>query len=249
VFEHPFLDWPGPIPFAHRGGASEHPENTLPAFEHAVELGYRYLETDVHLTADGVLVAFHDDDLERTCGVDARIDELPWSELAVLRVEGTAPIPTMRELMEHFPSARFNIDAKSDDTVDPLCDLVEDLDALDRVCLASFVWRRLRRIRRRFGRRVLTNTSQPETVALVAIGWIPGRAPKAAQLPPSHGPFSVMTKRVIRNAHRNRNAIHVWTIDDPDEMIRFLDLGVDGIMTDRPDRLREVLVERGEWYE
>lgn len=249
MFEHPFLDWPGPIPFAHRGGASEHPENTLPAFEHAVELGYRYLETDVHLTADGVLVAFHDDDLERTCGVDARIDELPWSELAVLRVEGTAPIPTMRELMEHFPSARFNIDAKSDDTVDPLCDLVEDLDALDRVCLASFAWRRLRRIRRRFGRRVLTNTSQPETVALVAIGWIPGRAPKAAQLPPSHGPFSVMTKRVIRNAHRNRNAIHVWTIDDPDEMTRFLDLGVDGIMTDRPDRLREVLVERGEWYE
>ena len=249
MFDHPYLDWPGPIPFAHRGGACDHPENTLPAFEYAVELGYRYLETDVHLTADGVLVAFHDDDLERTCGVDVRIDELSWSELSALRVDGTAQIPRMRDLMEHFPSARFNIDAKSDDTVDPLCDLVDALDALDRVCLASFAWRRLRRIRRRFGRRVLTNTSQPETIALVALGWIPGKAPTAAQLPPSYGPFSVMTKRVIRSAHRHQSAIHVWTIDDPDDMTRFLDLGVDGIMTDRPDLLRDVLVGRGQWHE
>ena len=181
---HPFLDWPGPIPFAHRGGTSEHPENTLAAFAHAVDLGSRYLETDVHVSADGVLVAFHDLDLTRTCGVAARIDELPWSELAAVKVHGTAPIPTLRDLFESFPEARFNIDAKSDEAVDPLCDLVEELDVLDRVCLASFSWRRLRRIRRRLGPNVLTNTSQPETAVLVALGWLPTRGPIAAQVPP-----------------------------------------------------------------
>ena len=92
---HPYLDWPGPIPFAHRGGASDAPENTMPAFEHAVRLGYRYLETDVHVTADGVVVAFHDDDLSRTCGRPGRISTLPWSEVSAARVDGAEPIPRL----------------------------------------------------------------------------------------------------------------------------------------------------------
>ena len=249
MVEHPFLDWPGPIPFAHRGGASDQPENTLPAFQQAVDLGYRYLETDVHLSADGVLVAFHDDDLNRTCGVDARIDQLSSVEIAALRVDGREPIPTMRELFEEFPTARFNIDAKSSATVDPLCNLVEELAALDRVCLASFQWRRLRRIRERFGSRVLTNTSQPETAALVVGGWVPGSLPKAVQVPTSFGAVSVVTERTVRRAHRHGSPVHVWTIDDADEMHRLLDLGVDGIMTDRLETLRDVLVGRGQWYE
>lgn len=244
---HPYLDWPGPIPFAHRGGTSDHPENTLPAFDHAVDLGYRYLETDVHVTADGVLVAFHDEDLSRTCGVEARIDQLSWKELAELRVDGSAPIPTMRELIEHFPEARFNIDAKSDDSVDPLCDLVTELDALDRVCLAAFSWRRLRRIRKRFQGRVLTNTSQNETASLVALGHVPGSLTKAVQIPVRHGPVTVASARLIRRSHRSGCPVHVWTIDDADEMHRLLDMGVDGLMTDRPEILRQVFEDRGIW--
>ena len=109
---HPYLDWNGPIAFAHRGGASDAPENTEPAFRAAVELGYRYLETDVHVTADGVLVAFHDDDLQRTCGMPGRISELPWSQVATARVDGTAPIPRLDELLDTWPDARWNIDCK-----------------------------------------------------------------------------------------------------------------------------------------
>jgi glycerophosphoryl diester phosphodiesterase len=89
---HPYLDWDGPIPFAHRGGASDAPENTMPAFEYAVDLGYRYIETDVQVTSDGVLVAFHDDDLKRTCGRDGRISRLPWSEVRTALVDGRAPV-------------------------------------------------------------------------------------------------------------------------------------------------------------
>jgi glycerophosphoryl diester phosphodiesterase len=248
-FAHPYLDWPGPIPFAHRGGTSEHPENTLPAFRHAVDLGFRYLETDVHVSADGVLVAFHDEDLSRTCGVDARIDQLTWKELSELRVDGREPIPAMRELFEAFPDARFNIDAKSDDSVDPLCDLVTELHVLDRVCLAAFKWKRLRRIRRRFHDRVMTNTSQNETASLVAFGRLPGRLVRAVQVPVRHGCVSVTNERLIRHSHQGGCPVHVWTIDEPDEMHRLLDLGVDGIMTDRPGTLRDVFVERGIWHE
>ena len=135
---HPFLDWPAPIPFAHRGGASEAPENTLPAFQRAVDLGYRYLETDVHVTADGVVVAFHDDDLSRTCGRPGRIHELTWDEVSTARVEGREPIPRLTDLLESFPDARVNIDCKTDEVVIPLGDELARTGALSRVCVNSF---------------------------------------------------------------------------------------------------------------
>src|SRR4051794_25530948 len=135
---HPFLDFPGPLAFAHRGGASEAPENTLPAFQRAVDLGYRYLETDVHVTADGVLVAFHDDDLSRTCGRPGLIHELPWSVVAEARVHGREPVPLLDELLAAWPDVRWNLDCKSDRAVDPLADLLQRANALDRVCVSAF---------------------------------------------------------------------------------------------------------------
>ncbi len=244
---HPYLDSPFPLAIAHRGGTGAHPENTRAAFAHAVGLGFRYLETDVHATADGVLVAFHDADLQRTCGIDARIGELSWSELSEARVDGREPIPLMRDLMEEFPDARFNIDAKADTAVEPLIALVRDLDALDRVCLASFSRARLRRIRRTFGVRVLTAMVSVEIAALKLAGRAPSGGPTAAQVPPSYGRLTVVDASFLRRAHRRQVPVHVWTIDDAAEMHRLLDLGVDGIMTDRPDVLRDVCIERGIW--
>ena len=116
---HPFLDWPGPVAFAHRGGAAEAPENTLPAFKGAVDLGFRFLETDARVTADGVVVAFHDDDLSRTCNRPGFIHELPWSEVATARVDGREPIPRLTDVLDAFPEVRINVDCKSDDVVRP----------------------------------------------------------------------------------------------------------------------------------
>src|SRR5213078_954322 len=107
----------GPIAFAHRGGASDHPENTLPAFQHAIDLGYRYLETDVHATADGVVVAFHDTTLDRVTDHIGRIAELPWSVVREARVAGTEPIPLLEDLLAAWPEARINIDPKVDAVV------------------------------------------------------------------------------------------------------------------------------------
>lgn len=244
---HPYLDVETPIAFAHRGGLSAHPENTLPAFEHAVDLGYRYLETDVHSTSDGVLVAFHDEDLRRTCGIDADIGDLTWSEVAEALVDGVAPIPRMGDLLMNFPDARFNIDAKSDAAVDGLADLIERTGVLDRVCAASFSWRRLHRLRRRLGPGLLTNLVSAEIGLLSVVGWLPGRSVRVAQVPPSTRWYELVTPRFVASAHRCGVPVHVWTIDEPDEMHRLLDTGVDGIMTDRPEILRDVFIERGIW--
>src|SRR6476660_4036703 len=131
----PFLDHPGPIPFAHRGGAGAWPENTMPAFEGAVALGYRYVETDVHVTADGVLLAFHDDVLDRVTDKQGRVDELPWSAVRQARVDGREPIPTLEEVLDAWPELRVNIDPKHDGAVEPLAATLTRRNAVERVCI------------------------------------------------------------------------------------------------------------------
>lgn len=242
---HPYLDSAGPIALAHRGGARDAPENTMRAFRRAVELGYRYLETDVQLTADGVLLAFHDDDLLRTCGRPGRIAELPWSELATARVSGTEPIARFDELLETWPDVRLNVDCKDMRCAAPLIDAIARHGAFDRVCVASFSDRRVRALRRLGGSRLCTGAARGELAVLWALGV--RLAGDCVQVPVRRGPLAVVTERFVARAHRHRLAVHVWTIDDEAEMVRLLDLGVDGIITDRPDVLRGVLEARGQW--
>lgn len=246
---HPFLDWPGPLAFAHRGGASEFPENTLPAFRHAVDLGYTYLETDVHATSDGELLAFHDDDLARTCGRPGRIDALPWREVAEARVAGNEPIPRFEDLLDEFPQARFNVDCKADSGVAPLVRLLRRRpEVLDRVLIGGFSDARLRRIRRALGELLCTSFGPRQVAALRFSGRVPWGG-QAAQVPTMVGRVPLVTARFVRQAHARGLQVHVWTIDDPAQMHTLLDLGVDGIMTDRPGILKDVLEQRGSWYE
>lgn len=242
---HPYLDWPAPIAFAHRGGSNDNPENTMRSFNHAVELGYRYLETDVQLTADGVLLAFHDDDLQRTCGRPDRVADVMWTGLATARVAGTEPIPTFHEVLEEWPDVRINVDCKADAAVEPLLAAIRAHSALDRVCVAAFGDRRIRRIRRLGGPRLCTSAARGELGTLWATGASIGAL--CAQVPVRRGRVEVVTPRFLGRARRRGLAVHVWTIDDAAEMHRLLDLGVDGIMTDSPAVLRDVLVERGAW--
>jgi glycerophosphoryl diester phosphodiesterase len=244
---HPYLDWPGPIAMAHRGGSSEAPENTMPAFEHAVDLGYRYLETDAQVTADGVVLAFHDDDLLRTCGRPGVISTLPYDVVATARVAGSEPIPRMDDLLSAWPEARLNIDCKSNAAVEPLVDLLRRHDCLDRVCIGTFDDRRMARLRRMLGPAVCTSFAKRETALFKFTGRTMGGL--AAQIPVAFGRVVVATRGFVRRAHRRGLAVHVWTINERAEMIRLLDLGVDGLITDRPADLKQILLDRGEWYE
>jgi glycerophosphoryl diester phosphodiesterase len=243
---HPFLEWDGPIAFAHRGGASDNPENTMPAFQHAVDLGYTYLETDVHATRDGVLVAFHDADLSRTCGRPGRIETLPWRDVSAARVAGREPIPLFEDLVGAFPEARINIDCKADSALPALIASLKRLDCLDRVCLGGFSDQRLRRLRAALGDRLCSSFGPVQMASLRSGAPVPFGG-QLAQVPVRFGRLPIVTPATVARAHRRGYHVHVWTIDDADEMTRLLDLGVDGIMTDRPQVLKDVLAARGEW--
>lgn len=248
---HPFLDTPLPIAFAHRGGASDQPENTMPAFQRAIDIGYRYLETDVHATKDGVLLAFHDDELQRTCGVPGRISELDYEEVRQLRVGGCEPIPLMSELLSSWPAARINIDCKADSAVEPLIELLTTTESLDRVCIGSFSDARLHHLRLHFGMALCTSLGPREVARLRLHSWLRHRPQfpdaQAAQIPLKQGPITITDRALVDAAHGAGLQVHVWTIDEPTEMEHVLDLGVDGIMTDRPAVLRRVLETRGLW--
>ncbi len=248
--EFAFLDPDQPIAFAHRGGAGDWPENTMPAFAGAVELGYRYVETDVHVTADGVLCAFHDERLDRVTDRTGLIRELPWSEVSRARVDGTEPIPRLDDLLDTWRDLRVNIDPKHDSAVDALAATLRRHGAVDRVCIGAFSDRRLARLRNLLGPRLCTSLGPAGVARLRAASYGPpsgGLEAACVQVPPAHGRVTIVDRRFVAAAHRRHLKVHVWTIDDPAEMVRLLDLGVDGIMTDRPSVLKEVLVGRGQW--
>ena len=260
---HAFLDGPGPVAFAHRGGSEEAPENTLPAFEAAVRLGFRYLETDAHLTFDGVLMAFHDPRLDRVTDRAGAIAALPVAEVEAadaayrwspdggrsfpLRGSGVR-VPRLEDLLLRFPHGRINIDPKAAGSVEPLVALIDRLGAWDRVCFGAFSDRRIARIRALSGGRACTSMGpRAVTVARVCagVGAIPRQGADCVQVPVRQGRIPLVTARFVRAAHRAGLPVHVWTIDDEPQMHALLDLGVDGVMTDRPSVLRGVFLQRG----
>ncbi|MCM0676555.1 glycerophosphodiester phosphodiesterase [Micromonospora phytophila] len=249
---HPYLDAPAPLAFAHRGGAAEGDENTAAAFARAIGLGYRYVETDVHATADGVAVVFHDPTLRRVTGEAGRIAELRWADLASVRVGGAALVPRLDEVLDAWPRVRFNIDVKADGGVEPTVATVARTRAADRVLLASFSDARLARRRALTEGRIATGLGM-RGVARLRMASLTGRALRlppsviAAQVPVRYGRVPVVDRRFLGYAHRLGLQVHVWTIDEPAEMHELLDLGVDGIMTDHVGVLRDVYRSRGHW--
>jgi len=222
----------------------------MPAFEGAVRLGFRYVETDVHATSDGALLAFHDDVLDRVTDYSGDIAKLPWDIVRRARVGGREPIPLLEELLGTFPDLRVNIDPKHDAAVQPLIDIIEKFDAIHRVCVGSFSDKRVAKLRKALGPDLCTALG-PNAVRRLVVGsrGLPvGRFNQpCAQVPPQRRSVTIVSKRFLDAAHRRGIAVHVWTIDDDMEMERLLDLGVDGIMTDHPAMLRAVLERRGQW--
>lgn len=253
-----FLDHPGPIPFAHRGGALEGPENTWTSFSQAHDLGYRYMETDVHATKDGIVVAIHDPDLRRVSGVSGVVRDMTWTSLTQVKLAGGEGIPRLDELLVAWPEVRWNIDAKHDSVVGPLIETLHRADAVERVCVTSFSDRRVARLRRALGPTACTTIGPAGVAALRVASLMPDRLlPRvrrslngfgAAQVPIRQGRIPIIERRFVDAAHQAGLQVHVWTIDDEPTMARLLDLGVDGIMTDRPTTLKELLVRRGAWF-
>ena len=244
---------------AHRGFSLDGLENSMAAFRAAVDLGFRHLETDVHTTADGVLVLFHDKTLDRVTDGRGRIADLPAATVARARIGGTEPIPLFEELIAAFPDVRLNIDVKDWNSVDTLASAIERYGLHDRVLVASFSDRRRRAVLKQLSRPAAGSAGIVSNAVFVLLGPVLPtplmslvarralRGVHALQVPVRYGAVTVVTPGFIRRAHRHGLQVHVWTVNEPAEMHRLLDLGVDGIVTDRADLLKAVLQERGTW--
>jgi glycerophosphoryl diester phosphodiesterase len=250
----PFLDLPCPLAFAHRGGSAHAPENTWRAFEHAVKLGYTYLETDARATADGHLMAFHDRTVDRVTDGRGPIGSISYADVTALRVAGTEPIPLLEDLIGAWPDVRFNIDLKDEAAIRVLPEVLRRTGAWDRVCVTSFSGARLRVFRGLADRPVCMAVSPASVAAVRFTPALPAAMRRQARrLDLAHArcaqvPGAVASEPFIRRAHALGLAVHVWTINDKAAMHRLLDLGADGIMSDQIALLREVLAERGQWH-
>lgn len=249
-----------PLVFAHRGGGDEVAENSMAAFEAMRQLGVRHIETDVHVTKDGKVVVHHDSSVDRTYDGSGTISDLTWAEIQDLRNDAGEVMPLLEEVLETQTDLWFNIDAKSDAVVDPLLQVLDAHNAFDRVMLASFSEKRLRKIRRKARGRVSTSLGMSAVARLLAAAKTatdPGnwRIPtarvgvRAVQVPHYQGPVRVVDPRFIAAAHTLGLAVHVWTVNDPNEMLELAELGVDGIITDRPTLAKELFQAHGIWHE
>lgn len=252
---YPFLDGPLPLAFVHRGGSQHGTENSLTAFSAAIDLGYRYLETDVHTTSDDVAVVFHDRTLDRVTDRTGRIDRLPWAQVQKALIGGTEPIPRLDDLLDTFSELKINIDMKSPGAVPGVTRAIQRAGALDRVCVASFVDARVAAARRVLGPRLCTSLGRRGVAALRLASFSPrtasllGVRAACAQLPMSVAGRPLVDRKLLNIAHDLGMQVHVWTLNSVAEIDHALDLGVDGIMTDAPSVLREVLEGRGRWQQ
>lgn len=260
----PVLAGPYPHAIAHRGSRVLWPENTMVAFSGAFELGFWWLETDLHLTRDGVVVCFHDDTLERTTDATGPVIERTLAELKQVDAgyrfysEGGYPyrgagvkIPTLEEVVTTFPAVRVVVDLKQDGLEEPLADLIARLDLWDRLVVGSFSDERLQRFRVVTDYRVATSGGPEEIRRALSAARegreIPDPEADALQVPSRYRGIRIITRDTVAAFKEKGYRVHVWTVNSPQQMHRLLDLGVGGLITDRPDLLRDVLRSRGVW--
>lgn len=248
---------------AHRGSRVLWPENTDTSFQGAYDMGYRHFETDLHLTADGILVCFHDPTVDRTTEATGRVEDFSLAELQSLDAgyrHGTsdgfsfrdsgARVPTLEWLLTTFPDVSVVVDLKCDGLAGPLAELVDGIDAHERLIVGSFSDARIAEIQQITEMRVPVS-SGPGLARLWVLASRVGRGVggdiAALQLPARLRGVRVVDEKLVAAAHAADLHVHVWTVNETSEMHRFLDMGVDGLITDRPDRLKDVMIERRLW--
>ena len=238
------------LAFAHRGGNEFAPENSFRAFKSAVDIGYKYLETDVHLTKDGFLIAFHDDTLDRVTDKSGLIRDLTLSEVKKAKIAGTDEIPLLSELLNSFTDCFFNIDCKVDETVQPLINLINNKDFINRVCIGSFSQKRINFIRKSLGKEVKTSMGPAEVIlskflSYTSLGY--NFKSSYTSIPIRRYGINLLEERNIKYLKSNNQKVIAWTINDEDQMKMLINIGIDGIMTDNLTLLKKVLIEESLW--
>jgi glycerophosphoryl diester phosphodiesterase len=266
--QHAFFDQPRLYVIAHQGGDGERPSNTMAAFEYAVALGVDVLEMDIHSTRDGVLVVIHDETVDRTTDGTGRVQDFTLAELQQLDAAYHWPtlddeegrptddfpyrgqgirIPALEEVLRAFPDMPMTIEIKqrTPSIVEPLCALLRETGMTERALIASFHGETLREFRR-ICPEVATSAAQDEVLPFVilnlfALGDAYQPTAHALQVPETSSGIRVMQPLLVETARARNVAVHVWTVNEVKQMERMIALGVDGLITDYPARLMELL--------
>jgi glycerophosphoryl diester phosphodiesterase len=242
---HRYLSVPGIAISAHRGGSIEAPENTIEAFQYALDLGCKYIETDVQLSSDGIPYIFHDDDLKRLLNKEIQFNSLQSSEVDKLMLFQKYNIPTLEAVLLKFPEALFQIDVKTNEVTMPALEIIEKCNAMDRVCIASFDSSRLKKVSDLYPE-VCISMGPKEVLKLLLSSFklynkeVPGNC---LQIPIYQYGLKLVTQRFINHVQSKGLKIMVWTINDEETMRDLIKLGVNGIITDKPRVLKDVLAE------
>ncbi|MFT4186936.1 MAG: glycerophosphodiester phosphodiesterase family protein [Micrococcaceae bacterium] len=251
----PFFENNGPIGLAHRGfvGTNENKvsENSIRAFQNAVDLGYTHLETDVQGTKDDEVVIFHDDDTKRMLGIPGAIKDFTMAEIAKLELSRNDPIPTLVEVLETFPDRFFNIDIKTEEAVEPFVAVIEKLQCHDRICVASFSDKRRKAVLNKLTKRTATSSGSTNVALFKVASYLPANCNwsfDALNVPNTYKGKDFVTPKFVAKAKAANLPVYVWTVNDLPQMQKLLDMGVDGIFTDRADLLKEELKRREHIY-
>lgn len=229
--------------FAHRGGSLESSENTLESFQYALDIGSQYIETDVQLSKDGKVYIFHDDSLKRVAGIDQNFSDLPSHEIDSIKIFNGKSIPTLEAALETFPHTRFNIDLKTDLVAEPALEILKKHNAQDRICIASFSDERID-LARKYIPSICTSMGPNQILQVRLAAWKfinPKFVSDCVQIPVYKYGIKLASKTMVDFCHANHLKVHVWTINDAKTMKKLINIGVDGIITDRPKLLKEVL--------
>ena len=240
-----YLDYDGLKVLAHRGGAEESYENTTESFEYSQLLGCEFIETDVQVSSDGIPYIFHDDDLKRILNKPVRFDSLSSNEIDDLNIFNSCKIPKLSDTLLRFPNLCFQIDFKTDEVVMPALDVINDMNVFDRVCIASFSSKRLQNVRSLYPDLCISMGPNEVFKTLAASlnlykGEIPG---DCLQIPMSYYGIKIVSKRFVDFVHSRGLKIMIWTINDIKTFKYLIDLGVDGIITDKPKLLFQTIEE------
>ena len=240
-----YLDYDGLKVLAHRGGAEESYENTTESFEYSQLLGCEFIETDVQVSSDGIPYIFHDDDLKRILNKPVRFDSLSSNEIDDLSIFNSCKIPKLSDTLLRFPNLCFQIDFKTDEVVMPALDVINDMNVFDRVCIASFSSKRLQKVRSLYPDLCISmGPNEVFKTLLASLNLFKGEIPgDCLQIPMSYYGIKIVSKRFVDFVHSRGLKIMIWTINDIKTFKYLMNLGVDGIITDKPKLLFQTIEE------
>jgi glycerophosphoryl diester phosphodiesterase len=230
------------IGLSHRGNSKRFIENSFEAFNSVIQMGYKYIETDLRMTLDGEVIAFHDPDLKRLFNLDLQVKDLTFNQIDNLFKEKNCSLLTLEDTLKKFPKIHFNIDLKVEEVIQDSIKVVTDLNAFDRVCFASFRSSRTEKVLRH-NQNIIVSMGMKD-VALFKFFNFHNEKIKIVQIPLKWKGIKILTRNLIQKAQKSNLLVHVWTINDRKLINNLIDLGVNGIVTDEPELLMEIMKKR-----